>query len=285
MKYIPLLGGNIPMSFDSQFNQAKILTISTAATLIKHISNDGNNTVISHGSGCFWRHTNTVYLLTARHVLTGKYPFDDSVVSSKGYLPERIRVYPMLSNAHNNESRVPVELDIKNHDLMIQDPDFENLRTDIAAFPVCDDPNMRIRCLNDSQDIFEEVFTMVGMECAIVGYPTTHFGGLMMPIWRRGAIASEPLLPVDNKPMFLLDAVTSPGFSGAPVFRRHIGPLPQLQTDGSISILADRVITTSFVGIYAGRLQHMYYGGEVPFVFYANRIPIMFEKNPKHKFA
>ena len=36
-------------------------------------------------------------------------------------------------------------------------------------------------------------------------------------------------------------------------------------------------MTTSFVGIYAGRLEHPHYGGEVPFVFYANRIAEMFK--------
>jgi hypothetical protein len=154
------------------------------------------------------------------------------------------------------------------------------LRTDIAALACVTDADRKVNCLNDNPKIFEEVFTHVGMECAIVGYPTNHFGNLMMPVWRRGSIASEPLLPVDDKPMFLLDAATSPGFSGAPVFRRHFGPLPQQQPDGSINILADRVMTTSFVGIYAGRLQHPHYGGEVPFVFYANRVPEMFEGIP-----
>lgn len=48
----------------------------------------------------------------------------------------------------------------------------------------------------------------------------------------------------------------------------------EIHIDGAV-FLADRVLTTSFVGVYAGRLSHSHYGGEVPFVFYANRIPII----------
>ena len=80
--------------------------------------------------------------------------------------------------------------------------------------------------------------------------------------------------------MFLMDASTSPGFSGSPVFRRHIGPAPVEQPNGSLVVLAGNVLTTSFVGVYAGRLEHAFYGGEVPFVFYGNRIEQVIGRDP-----
>jgi hypothetical protein len=280
MSHRPVLGGNSPIGFESQFPTATISMISASATLVEQLANDGSETVVSHGSGCFWRHQGVVYLLTARHVLSGRSPFDDSILSPTGYIPQRFRVYPMLNLGSGQLARTMTNVSVPNEHSFLQDPKFADLRTDIAALACMTDPDGVINCLNDAHEIFEDVFTHVGMECAIVGYPTNHFGNLMMPVWRRGAIASEPLLPVDDKPMFLLDASTSPGFSGAPVFRRHIGPLPQLQSDGSLNILADRVMTTSFVGIYAGRLQHPHFGGEVPYVFYANRIPAIFSSVP-----
>ena len=280
MAHRPVLGGNLPERFVSQFATSSISTISMSATLIEHLANDGSDTTVSHGSGCFWRHGGIVYLLTARHVLSDRSPFDDSLLSKDGYVPRRLKVYPMFNLEPGRLLRASTEVDIPEDGCWLQDPRFPELRTDIAALALVTDPDRKIYCLNDTPEIFEEIFTHVGMDCAIVGYPTTHFGNLMMPVWRRGAIASEPLLPVDGKPMFLLDAATSPGFSGSPVFRRHIGPLPQLQADGSTNILADRVMTTTFVGVYAGRLEHPYYGGEVPFVFYANRIPETFAGTP-----
>jgi hypothetical protein len=276
----PIFGGGVAAGFESQFSKATISAISASATLIEQLANDGTGTVVSHGSGCFWRHGENVYLLTARHVLSGRSPFDDSMLSKEGYIPRKLKVYPMFDLEPGRLLRASTEVEIPEDGCWLQDPKFNELKTDIAALACVTDPDRKVNCLNDNPEIFEDVFTHVGMECAIVGYPTNHFGNLMMPVWRRGSIASEPLLPVDGKPMFLLDAATSPGFSGAPVFRRHFGPLPQQQPDGSINILADRVMTTSFVGIYAGRLQHPHYGGEVPFVFYANRVPEMFNGIP-----
>lgn len=280
MAHIPILGGGLPQGFDSQFPRSPVDWISTSTTLIEQLANDGSDTVVSHGSGCFWRNGKLIYLLTARHVLTGRSPFDNAIMSPTGYIPQRLRVYPLVVAETGEMVRAATELEVPEPEHLIADPGFNELRTDIAALACFTDENRRIRCLNDIGDLFVEIYTQVGMDCAIVGYPTTHFRQLMLPVWRRGSIASEPSLPIDGKPMFLLDAATAPGFSGSPVFRRHIGPLPELQPDGSLVILGDRIMSTSLVGIYAGRLQHPHYGGEIPFVFYANRIPDMFASAP-----
>lgn len=218
-----------------------------------------------------------MFLITARHVLSGRDPFDNSPMSEMGYIPTTFRVFPTVELAPDTWSRVMVQFDVDQdcETPFLQDPMFDALKTDIAAKSIAFAPGLAVKCINDAPDVFEPVMSYVGFECSILGYPQANVGGLMTPIWRRGTFASEPLLPVDGKPMFLLDAATSPGFSGAPVFRRHIGPAPIQQPDGSINVLADRVVTTSFVGVYAGRLRHRHVGGEVPFVFYGNRIPFI----------
>lgn len=277
MAYAPTLGGTHNSPFPLQFSRAQVNSTSLACTLIKQLSHDGKDTTLSHGSGCFWRHNGSVFLLTARHVLTGRSPFDDSILSHNGFIPGRITVYPTLIEP-DGWSRRGITLEI-NHDQpnWIQDPDFEVLRTDIAALHIATDEGQNFRCLNDATDIFDELYTLAGMECTVVGYPTTQFSDLMTPVWRRGSVASEPLLPIDGKPMFLLDAATSPGFSGSPVFRQHFGPLPVTQPDGTTTVNLDNIRKISFVGIYSGRLKHAHLNGEVPFVFYGNRVPRLFE--------
>lgn len=276
MVHKPILGGSYAAGFDPQFGEASISSISLCTTLINQLANDGSGSVLSHGSGAFWRHSGQIYLLTARHVLSGRSPFDGSLLSEQGYIPDNIIVYPSIEVAPGRWGRTEVRISIAESGGWLEDPQFATLKTDIAAIPLGKNFEQRIQCLNDHAELFEDVYCEVGMDCTVVGYPTPLFGGLMTPIWRRGAIASEPLLPVDGKPMFLLDAATSPGFSGSPVFRRHYGPLPIKQPDGSVNVQLDRVLTTSFVGIYAGRLAHPHVGGEVPFVFYANRISHIF---------
>lgn len=276
MAYAPTLGGAQNVKFPLQFVTSTVVGTSFACTLIKQLSNDGNDTVISHGSGCFWRHNGSVYLLTARHVITGRSPFDNSIMSATGFIPQRIMVFPtrIRNNIWQRTSiAVNVDQDVPN---WLQDPEFEELRTDIAALLLLEDENAEVRCINDEPDIFDDIYTLVGMECSVVGYPTTLFSDLMTPIWRRGSIASEPRLPLDGKPMFLLDAATSPGFSGAPVLRQHFGPLP-INQNGEVIMKLDSIRKISFVGVYAGRLTHTHINGEVPFVFYANRINRIFE--------
>ena len=139
MAYAPKLGGSQSHSFPLQFSASRLNIASFACTLIKQLSNDGENSVISHGSGCFWRHQEAVFLITARHVLTGRSPFDDTLLSKKGYIPRTIEVYPTLKSP-TEWARTSVKLEI-NHDPQnwLQDPEFESLRTDIAAVLLCND--------------------------------------------------------------------------------------------------------------------------------------------------
>lgn len=280
MAYAPMTGGKPAASFPLQFPHSKIASISLATTLIEHLSNDGEDKVLSHGTGFLWRHGGRIFVVTARHVVTGRDPFDDAPMSSMGFIPRRLRIYPAIESDTGTDNwlraTVVVEMRIDDGPAWLQDPEFDALRTDIAAVEVMTPAGVHVRCLNDAPDLYANIATMIGFDCAVVGYPQAKVGGLMTPIWRRGTFASEPLLPVDDKPMFLLDAATSPGFSGSPVFRRQVGPAPMQNADGTITSKLDSIVTTSFIGVYAGRLRHLYYGGEVPFVFYANRLPFIF---------
>ncbi|MDF0546329.1 serine protease [Sphingobium sp. H39-3-25] len=278
MPYKPNLGGSIPSSFPPQFPDAKISSISFSTVLIEQLSNDGEERPLAHATGFCWRHGPDVYVITARHVLCGRSPFDDTLMSANGFIPLLFDVFITVEHPQGSNmwTRGKVRLARSDEDdaPWLEDPDFAILRTDIAAWKLPLSPYASVRCLNDEPGNFTPMMTMVGFDCFVVGYTTPAKAGAMTPIWRRGALASEPLLAVDEKPMFLLDASTSPGLSGSPVFRRHTGPLPN-EKDGEFHVKMDNVVATSFVGVYAGRLANSTVGGEVPFVFYGNRIPII----------
>jgi len=247
-----------------------------ATTPIELLSNDGKLCVISHATGFFWRTAGKHFLITARHVFSGTDPFTDQLISPAGFVPQVIRVHPSFETSSEAGRGSPIQVIISEatgEPRWKQDPEFDRLRTDIAAIEVdisCP-PGFSLATVN-SPDNFSPLVTQAGFDCFVLGYANANFGGALTPTWRRATIASEPALPVDGKPMFLLDASTSPGFSGSPVVRRHHGPAP-LRSGGSITVHANNVVTTSFVGVYAGRLQNRHYGGELPFAFYGNRIP------------
>jgi hypothetical protein len=64
----------------------------------------------------------------------------------------------------------------------------------------------------------EPGYPRVAAEVFILGYPQGLSMQGVMPVWKRGSIASEPLFNVmDQAPAFLVDAATRGGMSGSPV--------------------------------------------------------------------
>ena len=89
---------------------------------------------------------------------------------------------------------------------------------------------------------------IVPLDVFILGYPM-GIGTHRLPVWKRGSVASEPDIDVDNLPMFYVDTATSSGMSGSPVIRRDTSGEME---DGSFALGAGTM--SRFVGIYSGRI-------------------------------
>jgi len=62
---------------------------------------------------------------------------------------------------------------------------------------------------------------LIGMDAFILGFPKGIAHQQLLPIWKRGSIATEPEIPrEDDLPVFLVDTATREGMSGAPVLLR-----------------------------------------------------------------
>ena len=73
----------------------------------------------------------------------------------------------------------------------------------------------------------------------------------MLPIWKRGSIASETPLGVDGRPIFLVDAATTAGMSGSPIIRK----VTTLTADNRDIDALQEFSSYELIGIYAGRLE------------------------------
>ena len=85
----------------------------------------------------------------------------------------------------------------------------------------------------------------------VIGYPWgISPSNAVLPLYKKGCIASDPVLPVDGYPKLLIDCRTTSGMSGGPVIVAHSGVW---NPSGSFS--DDSVIGTvhKFLGIYSGR--------------------------------
>ncbi len=95
-----------------------------------------------------------------------------------------------------------------------------------------------------SPDVTDTVF--------VIGYPLglSSAGGII-PIWKRGSIASDPVINYDKLPCMLIDSRAFTGMSGSPVIVSHAGfwsPSGKIH-DGQLGTVTD------FIGVYSGRLK------------------------------
>jgi hypothetical protein len=109
----------------------------------------------------------------------------------------------------------------------------------------------------------DEIQIEVGMDVAILGYPRGISGG-MFPIWKRGAIASEPYHRIDNLPKFYVDSATREGMSGSPVFACASGPI---RYEGNPYAWQSQGVVRRFLGVYSGRVGNDALGAQLGIVW------------------
>lgn len=268
-----MLGGNDNPPFPRQFDTF-IDSGSFACTPILYYDRHGNILENRHSSGAFIEVAGRKFLVTARHCVSLRDAFHDECLDDNLFEPHMIRVFPAFRDHRNMVRRATADILVRNDDgsrRWLEDPEFANLRTDIACLEVP---------ANEAEDILtigegyseNGLYTHSGSNCFVVGFPSRNFAEPYFPIWRRGAIASEPRIPVNGQPIFLVDAMTSPGMSGSIVIQREFGPSARLGADGNLTTNLQAVVTNKLIGIYGGRVANNDALGDIGYCWYWNRI-------------
>jgi hypothetical protein len=91
-----------------------------------------------------------------------------------------------------------------------------------------------------------------GMDVFTVGFPLGLTAGGIFPIWKRGSIASEPDVDIEDLPKILIDTANGKGMSGSPVFVQESGFWYPRGTDNLRDARFGK--TKRFLGIYSGRI-------------------------------
>lgn len=248
------------------FSGTAFNSLSFCCTPIELLSNDGKDSVISTATGFFWRHSGVSFLISNWHVLCGRNVFTGEPCSPSGYIPRRVKFYGCSfrqKGPYLEFLRTGIIIELQDELVeKISSLGMSDLQFDVCALPI---PDGSVFGAEEGRDGFKgapsascflnennsgRVITHVADDCFILGYPFRNYDGLMPPVWKRGSIASEPMIGVDGRPLFLVDAATSSGMSGAPILRRvNIG--------WSSSEAGDREMEKySFIGVYGGRLLH-----------------------------
>lgn len=242
---------------------------SMSCTPIELHSNDGKKSVMSTATGFFWKHGDDAFLVTNWHVISGRHPFTGEVMSPQLYVPNQFSFYiPRIEVKGDkvaiSRRRIEVTLGSKVCEILEKPPLVNGKSVDLWAMRL--PPGMALQkdpkrtgflgaelvtsLINEAGE--QRIHTQAGDDCFLLGYPLRNYGGVMFPIWKKGSIASETSLGVDDRPMFLIDAATTSGMSGSPIIRRATMFTADNKDIGALQ----EMHAYEFIGVYAGRLQN-----------------------------
>lgn len=90
----------------------------------------------------------------------------------------------------------------------------------------------------------------VGDEVFIVGFPLSLTPTGMLPIWKKGSIATEPDADAFDLPLLLVDSMPREGLSGSPAIQ--LKPSGSVNTGkGTLALISGEA--PKFLGVYTGR--------------------------------
>lgn len=186
-------------------------------------------------------------LVTNYHVLTGKHPASQELLSGIPASPDRVLI-PFLRRDRTEFCWVPqVHMLYEDYEpVWVEHPDFGSA-FDVVALPV-EVPSYALTIPYDFEP-GPDLALPPGSELAIVGFPEGMSASGITALWKAGSIASEPELDIDGRRFFWIDANTRRGMSGSPVVARRFGGA--VMADGNMQL--GRSVLDRSVGVYAGR--------------------------------
>jgi hypothetical protein len=217
---------------------------------------------IEKATGFFYKEQNgAIWLITNWHVVTNRIPLQPRH-SKTGAIPYILKI---KLHQHRDDGGFTLSdkwlFSFQINDAEGNDPKwFEHpslrYRFDVVAFPFSRQiqplDKSHFFVLSEHPTFREDFYPEVMMDAFVIGYPWAIDGGDgVLPIFKRGSVASEPSIDQGGLPRFLIDCRTAPGLSGAPVIASYSGlwSPPHLQGGGMIGTVQN------FVGCYSGRLE------------------------------
>jgi hypothetical protein len=258
-----------------------ISTSSQVAFLIEIFQDEQ---YLTSATGFLWRGTDDrFYLVSNWHVFAGKNAENPSRnLDTHGRLPNRILAYYPVQ-VHDN----PAYLLHFREEYLLYEPSgvakwlehSTGSQIDVAILPLENFPNntlgiyykisdavknpvtvaqnLQIQklylAINQKHNIDDE-YMVAGNEVFVVGYPLG--GRSILPLHKHAAIATEPLIMIDNLPKILLDTGTRPGMSGSPIVSAlGLTYIKKDNTGQVVNISQPTNGRLNFVGVYSGRIE------------------------------
>lgn len=231
-------------------------------------------TVFPAATAFFYETEDTdLYLITNWHVMTGRDPANPTF-SKTGAVPSVLKV-----KLHNKQEKVNgkgniVTSDVSELCIPINSPDGDEpqwlehpehkFKVDTVAIKIqsCEEFRRKyeFNIANKWKEYQHDYEPEAMDDVFVIGYPwglsTTMGRGGVIPVYKKGCIASDPVVDFRRLPHLLIDCRTTKAMSGSPVIASRTGIF---MPDGRMS--ANTVIGTvsKFLGVYSGRLKDDHY--------------------------
>lgn len=238
-------GADIPK--DSQQESIIINQLSVTSLYLELVQ---GNLSLGTATGFIIEWHKKYYLITNYHVVSGRHPDTNEIRDPGGNVPDKLLIWH-----HSNVTGtwlIKSEGLYKNgNKIWYEHPNGHNI--DIIALPISYTKSDILIYPFDLELANADMIPEVAMPVSIIGFPMGMSASGKFPIWKTGHIASEPLINLDSKPAFLIDATTRGGMSGSPVVLRLYGGY---KTKSGSSMMVTSGVRTLFLGVYSGQWPH-----------------------------
>lgn len=210
--------------------------------------------VISEGGGSMGTATSFVaqaytgapFLITNRHVVTGRHQDTGRLTHASGAVPGSLIVWFSATIGRGHWEPVEIPLHVEGTRIWVEHPTYCGA-VDVVAIPLPkgrDDLRFEpYEALRFQHDKIEPAQML-----SVVGFPFGERNGGALAVWATGFVATEPDIDHGGKPVFLIDCRSRQGQSGSPVILYHGY---HAKTANSIGFQA----SSELLGVYSGRIN------------------------------
>ncbi len=204
-------------------------------------------------TGFFYQRRARDYLVTNWHVLSGRNARTGQSMLASGAIPDKIQFLFRAKPLGSTWLSPPTPLVQTDEQQGTTSSWFQHplgQEIDLASIRLLDFPEVVLVSLPTENNAPEALTHEIGTDCYVVGFPLSHIRTRETVVWKRASIATEFDLDFNSTASFLIDATTSKGMSGSPVFLRQTGQVHYAY--GEVGFWTGGP-ATEFVGVYSGR--------------------------------
>lgn len=228
---------------------------------------DANRNPMSNATAFFYQSSDSrLFLITNWHVITDRDPKNPNF-HKKGSFPYFLQT-KIHKRQETREGRRVIQLrDTGEEDFIIncengdnpgwiEHPDYRR-EVDVVAIEVPSSDQFKeiyeFNSINSWNSMQPDYVPEAMDDIFVIGYPwgISPSKGVL-PLYKKGCIASDPVLSVDGYPKLLIDCRTTSGMSGGPVIVAHSGVWNPSGTFANDSVIGK---VHKFLGIYSGRYR------------------------------